>query len=284
MDMEFASKKADIFTPDGVSIESALSRTTHMGIGAHQDDLEIMAFHGILECFRAGKPGFLGVVVSDGAGSPRAGAYASVTDEEMQKIRNKEQQKAASIGKYSASIVLGHPTSSLKDPKNGAAVRDIRALLEAAKPGVVYTHNLADKHDTHVAVALRTIKAIREMSPADRPKKVYGCEVWRGLDWMDDADKSALNVSGADELAASLIRVHDSQVAGGKRYDLATLGRRKANATYFAAHATDEADMLIFAMDLNPLVSGDETAIPAFINRHTEKFSRDVAERLSRLS
>jgi len=282
--MDFASKKADIFVPDGASLETALARTTHMGIGAHQDDLEIMAFHGILECVRAGTKGFFGVVVSDGAGSPRMGSYADVTDGEMQKIRNKEQQKAASIGNYSASIVLGHPTSSLKDPNNGNAVRDLHSLLNAAKPSVVYTHNLADKHDTHVAVALHTIKAIREMAPAERPKKVYGCEVWRGLDWMDDADKAAMNVSGADDLAASLIRVHDSQVAGGKRYDLATLGRRQANATYFAAHSTDEADMLIFAMDLTPLVSGDETGIPAFIARHTEKFSRDIADRLSRLS
>ena len=42
---------ADLFIPDDSSPEEALRRITHLGIGAHQDDLEFMAFHGILECF-----------------------------------------------------------------------------------------------------------------------------------------------------------------------------------------------------------------------------------------
>ena len=282
--MELASKKADIFIPDGATFPEALTRTTHMGIGAHQDDLEIMAYHGVLECINSGNKGFMGIVVSDGAGSSRTGAYADVTDEEMQAIRNKEQKKAATIGEYSASIVLGYPTSILKDPKNNNASHDIRLLIESAKPAVVYTHNLADKHDTHVAVALRTIKAIREISPEKRPRKVYGCEVWRGLDWMDDADKIALNVSGNDDLATSLISVHDSQVAGGKRYDLATIGRRRANATYFASHESDPSDMIIFAMDLTPLIIDVNLDIPGFVSSHTEKFSRDIKTRLEKLS
>ena len=29
----------------------AVAKTTHMAIGAHQDDIEIMAYHGVLECF-----------------------------------------------------------------------------------------------------------------------------------------------------------------------------------------------------------------------------------------
>jgi hypothetical protein len=35
---------ADILIPDGVEQQAALSRTTHLGISAHQDDLEILAF------------------------------------------------------------------------------------------------------------------------------------------------------------------------------------------------------------------------------------------------
>ena len=49
--------------------------------------------------------------------------------------------------------------------------------------------NLVDKHDTHVAVVLRVIAAIRQMPPDIRPEKLYGCEVWRDLDWMLDSDK-----------------------------------------------------------------------------------------------
>ena len=39
-------------------------------------------------------------------------------------------------------------------------VEDLAGLLRLARPEVVYTHNLADKHPTHVAVALRTISAL----------------------------------------------------------------------------------------------------------------------------
>ena len=50
-----------------------------------------------------------------------------------------------------------------------------------------------------------------------------------------------MDVSGRDNLAAAMNGVFDSQIAGGKRYDLATIGRRAANATFFESHATDQA-------------------------------------------
>ena len=49
--MELHNPASEIHVPDGSPVDVALSRTTHLSIGAHQDDLEIMAFHGILECF-----------------------------------------------------------------------------------------------------------------------------------------------------------------------------------------------------------------------------------------
>ena len=43
--------KAIIYIPDGTEQEKALSRTTHLCIAAHQDDIEFMAFSPIAECF-----------------------------------------------------------------------------------------------------------------------------------------------------------------------------------------------------------------------------------------
>ena len=51
--MTFHNSTAEIYVPDGKSVVAALKRVTHLGIGAHQDDLEFMAFHGILEIGRA---------------------------------------------------------------------------------------------------------------------------------------------------------------------------------------------------------------------------------------
>ena len=74
--MKLYNASAQIFVPDGKSVADALKRITHLGIGAHQDDLEFMAFHGILECFARDQKWFGGVTCTNGAGSSRTGAYA----------------------------------------------------------------------------------------------------------------------------------------------------------------------------------------------------------------
>ena len=84
-----------------------------------------------------------------------------------------------------------------------------------------------------LAVALRVIEAIRRLDQAERPARLVGCEVWRALDWIVDSDKVQMNVSAHENLQFALLGVFDSQIAGGKRYDLASMGRRRANATYF---------------------------------------------------
>ena len=84
--MKFYLETAEVFVPDGLPAAEALARTTHMAVGAHQDDLEIMAFAGILECFQREDKWFTGVVVTNGSGSPRDDLYKDYTDEEMQVV------------------------------------------------------------------------------------------------------------------------------------------------------------------------------------------------------
>jgi LmbE family N-acetylglucosaminyl deacetylase len=274
---------AEVFVPDDSEAASALGRTTHLGIGAHADDLEIMAFQGILECFQREDLWFSGVVVTDGSGSPRDGAYRDYSDREMQRVRRVEQKKAAILGEYSAQILLDHPSAAVKDPFSHLVVEDLQEVLRVTRPKTIYTHNLADKHDTHVAVALRVIQALRALKPAELPLKVYGCEVWRDLDWLHDSDKVAFDVSAHENLQAALLGVFDSQIAGGKRYDLATLGRRRANATYYASHGVDRTTGTVFAMDLTPLILNPELRPAEFIDGFIEGFHQDVGDRLARL-
>lgn len=280
--MEFNLETAEVFVPDGLPAEEALARTTHIAVGAHQDDLEIMAFAGILECFQRDDKWFTGVVVTNGSGSPRDDLYRDYSDEKMRVIRRKEQKKAAMVGEYAAQVLLDHPSSAVKNPSERTPVEDLIALFKAAKPEVLYTHNLADKHDTHVAVTLRVIEAARCLPREERPQKVYGCEVWRGLDWMMDEDKVAFDVTAHENLQAALLGVFDSQICGGKRYDLATMGRRRANATYFSSHGVDVATGMIYAMDLTPLVTDREESVSAYVQGFADRFSQDVMVRLAR--
>lgn len=279
--MKFHQSTAKLFIPDGKAEAEALQRITHLGIGAHQDDLEFMAFHGILKCFAREEQWFGGVTCTNGAGSSRTGPYAEFTDQEMMAIRCQEQNTAAVIGGYGMMVQLDYPSSAVKSPTEQGLTEDLMSILTATRPEVVYTHNLADKHDTHLGVTIATLMAMRGLPREQRPKQVIGCEVWRGLDWLSDEDKLLMDVSGRDNLAASLNGVFDSQIAGGKRYDLATLGRRAANATFFNSHATDASTQLIFGMDLTPLVMDDTADIVSFVCDHIDKFQNDVREKLS---
>ena len=281
--MKLALPTAQLYIPDGAPEAQALARTTHLAIGAHQDDLEIMAVDGILEAFGQPDKWFTGVVMTNGAGSPRTGIYGHYTDEQMRAVRAQEQKKAAFIGNYAAQFLLDHPSSAIKDSGNRAPVADLIAILRATRPEIVYTHNPADKHDTHIGVMLRTLAAIRSLPKKERPRRFYGCEVWRDLDWMLDEDKVAFDVSHYENMQMALVSVFDSQVSGGKRYDLATMGRRRANATYYASHATDRSDLMAFAMNLTPLIEEDDLDVEAYVRAHIERFARDVSGRLSRL-
>ena len=269
------------YIPDGMQEQAAISRTTHLAISAHQDDIEFMAYAPIAECFGNKEKWFGAIVVTDGAGSPRSGLYADYTDEQMKEVRIVEQKKAACVGEYGFLVMLSHPSKEVKDAGNAKIVEELADLIRRAKPKYLYTHNLADKHETHVATALRVIAALRMLSPEERPEKVYGCEVWRDLDWLCDDEKVYLDCGAHPNLMRCLSAVFDSQIVGGKRYDLAAEGRRLANATFSASHACDTYSALNYAMDLTPLMD-EKIDIADYIAGFIDHFKASVQKNIGR--
>lgn len=278
----FRNPRTVTFVPDGLPLDQALARCTHLGIGAHQDDLEFMAFHGILACRDSDTAWFGGVVCTDGGGSARTGPYASHSDDALRAVRIEEQNAAARLGRYGVMIQLGHASATVREPGRTDLVSDLAAILAGSLPEIVYCHNPADKHETHIGVLAATIKALRSLPLLHRPKKVYGCEVWRDLDWMLDREKVVLDVSGHDAFAAEINALFDSQISGGKRYDLAVLGRRRANATFSDAHSCDAAQMVTFAMDLSPLIQDDSLDVAGYVAGFLDRLRNDVEGKLRR--
>ncbi len=260
--------------------EALLEKTTRLCIAAHHDDIELMAINAILDCYNSESEEFTAVVSTDGGGSPRSGDYALFTDDEMKLVRRKEQLNAAKLGKYYAQIFLDYTSSEIKN--TDLAVSDYVKIIEETKPEILYTHNPFDKHDTHVAVCLRVCEALKRVKKECLPKKVYGCEVWRDLDWIPDERKTVWDVSERPALQKKLIAVFSSQVAGGKRYDLAADGRRKAHATYYQSHGVDNASRLAYAIDMTDLLNG--TSVEELIEREMKAFSFDVTDRFDRLT
>ncbi len=280
--MNFRHAKHDVFIPDQTDPTVALKRVTHLGIVSHQDDLEIAAYHGITECFKVADKWFGGVVVTNGAGSPRKGPYADYTDEEMQQVRLIEQRKAAYVGEYSYMAQLSYPSDCVKRERTTDVESDLKDILDASQPEFVYLHNPCDRHDTHVATFLRCLNALRAMPRETRPKKVYGCEVWRKLDWLLSQDKEMLKVDKHPHMLRPLLGVFDSQISGGKRYDLAEEGLRHANATYFDSHTTDKTSLLTFAMDLTPLVMDESLSVEDYTLGYVSRLADDVRDRRHR--
>lgn len=249
---------------------------TCMFVSAHQDDIEIACPMGVMDCYKKEDKGLVAVIVTDGGGSPRAGRFADYTYDRMVAARAKEQAEAARIGDYSDLIMLFYTSAETKDKTNTAPVDDIYNILMEYQPEVLYTHNLADKHETHVAVVLKTIAAVRRMSKELRPKKMYGCEGWRDLDWMPDDEKVLFDVSGSEEVMTAALRAHVSQVEGGKSYDGAVVGRRVSNATFSQSHSVDTAEAIAIAMDLTPLIENDDMDIKQFVVDKIEKFKNSL--------
>ena len=283
--MKLSHPQADIFVPAaGLTPDAALRRVTHLCVGAHQDDIEIMAYAGITDCLDTPGKAYGGVVVTNGAGSPRTGAYAQMTDEQMQGVRREEQRKAAEMGKYAIQLQLAHPSADVKKPGHPGVAADLAAIFSGCAPEVVYLHSPADKHDTHVAVLLRCLEAMRALPADQRPQRVLGCEVWRDLDWVVDTDKVALESGRHPELAAELLKVFDSQVTGGKRYDLATVGRRFAHATFHTSHATDKVAGITWSIDLTPLVRDPALDPVAYTLAYVDRLRADISARISKFS
>lgn len=281
--MKLFHPKADVYVPDGRPAEAALARVTHLCVAAHQDDIEILAHDGISDCLdQPATKAFGGVVVTNGAGSPRTGPYAGHTDEQMQEVRREEQRAAAKLGGYAIQLQLAHPSADVKRPGHAGVAADLAAIFGGCRAEVVYLHQPADKHDTHVAVFLRCLEALRALPAEKRPARVLGAEVWRDLDWMVDADKVALDSGRRPELAAELLKVFDSQVTGGKRYDLAALGRRLAHATFHTSHATDRYAGITWAMDLTPLVTTPTLDVADYALGYIDRLRADVAGRIAR--
>ena len=101
------NKKAVLYTPKN---EKKGDRV-NLCISAHQDDIEIMAYHGIIDAYNSLDKVFVACVTTDGAGSARSGKYASFTDDDMKLIRVEEQKKASEIGHYNKLYLLPRQVS-----------------------------------------------------------------------------------------------------------------------------------------------------------------------------
>ena len=253
-------------------------KVKYLCICAHQDDNEIMAMDGVLKGYYSRKYSFALVVTADGGGSARTGEFKDYTDEMMKAVRIKEQEEASEIGRYHSLYLLGYTSKEIKDRNDDRITNEYIQIIKELKPEVIYTHSVLDKHPTHIGVALKVIKAVRSLSKEEQPKLFYGCEVWRGLDWISDDRKIGFDVSRNEKLQKKILDVFKSQIAGGKAYTKASIGRRYANATYFQSHSVDSYKMINYGIDLRPLIKNPDLSIKEFAFSFVDDLRKEIEE------
>lgn len=246
----------------------ALKQTTHLAIGAHPDDNEIMAYSGIAECYRSSYR-FVGVVITDGAGGTKEGPYAGMSDQELASVRVQELKKAAVLGDFLALFYFNYTSAELKSTRRADVTQDLVRILDAVRPRVVYVHNLFDEHDTHVAAVLRSIEALRELRHVHTPDVVYGCQVSGSLDWFPE--KVRLDVSKHPAIARQILHIFESQSENNRSYPWATLCRREADAI-FDRQNKQGPRAIWYAMNLTMLVTDPSIQLGEFIGQKIDEF------------
>ena len=282
--MKFVNAGADIHVPDGATPEEALARTTYMSVSAHQDDCEIMAYHAIAECYGKEDQWYTACVLSDGGGSPRSGAYADYTNEQIHEKRSQEQRDAADVGKYSAVVQLCYTSEEIRTTKGDVIEEELIKIIMMARPRYMFIHNPMDRHETHLGACLRTLNALKKLPPEYKPEKVYGMEVWRSLDWLSDRDRLTFDTSKYPEVESGVITAFESQCTPLKRFDSAAIGRRLGNATFQAPRDNDVTNSCNIGVDLTDLVYDEQLDIKEFALRLVDRFREDVDSLITKFS
>lgn len=230
--------------------------TNLLAIGAHHDDIEVMAMDGILKAYGSKKYSFYACVLSDGVNCVKSGKYAELTDKEMIETRNQEQTRASQIGEYADLKMLKYSQEDIENDEKGKIVKEIRQMILDIKPDIVYTHNIFDKSPMHKMTCKRVIEAILGLEEEDRPRLVYGCEIFRSLDWLPDKYKVVFDLSENKELQSRLIGVYDTRAEQARNYNKAIVGRKIAHAIFGTQNTDIEEEKLIwYGINLTPVIA-----------------------------
>jgi hypothetical protein len=191
-----------------------------------------------------------------------------------------EQIASADLGRMGAVVLLGlssdDVTGAPGSSNRGALLESLGSLMAICGASTLHTHEPTDAHRTHRAVATAVVSAVRASSASVRPRQLLGWEGWRSLDWLDDASRHVADLTGRLADAAALAGCHASQLAA-KRYDDATCGRWRANATFSAPRSADAAEALALAWDLTELLN-PEVDPTAFVEAATARFTATASD------
>ncbi len=253
----------------------ALKNATDVAVGAHQDDVEIMAGPQLLKTAADPKRQWLSIIMTDGAASKSILNECSteLTPKQLTDMRQREQREAAQMAgapviqmKYPSAVVNGHMGEG-KKREAGYAL----GTLFAAMPDVenVFGHNPLDKHPTHIAVFAAQTAALRAAKP-EKLKKVVGMEVWGGLTGLPEKMLEIFVVDQQEDLGRleKIIQLFQSQILGqGRNYAAGTVDRMIGHAAYVSSpHLNNPPPGMVIGVDVSEFTRGTSNDMAGLVD------------------
>ena len=95
---------------------------------------------------------------------------------------------------------------------------------------------------------------------------------------ISDERKIGFDVSRNEKLQKKILDVFESQIAGGKAYTKASIGRRYQNATYYQSHSVDSYKMISYAIDLKPLLAKPNMSVKEFALSFVDDLMNEISD------
>lgn len=121
-----------------------------------------MAIDGILKGYYSKKYSFALAETTDGGGSARSGNFKDYTDEEMKKVRIKEQKAASEVGKYHSLYMLHYSSREVKHNVNEGIVNDFIEVIKELRPQVIYTHSILINIQLILEWSLKSLRQLED--------------------------------------------------------------------------------------------------------------------------
>lgn len=187
---------------------------------ANITDIEVLGAGGVIDSLYNPNKSFVGVVAYNPKGVPNAGLYSLYNPQDMIRIRQGEQQKAANIGSYNSVYLLNHEEGEEDIEEN--IISDFVGLIKAYKPEVIYTYSPFELDPTKIAIMKCVIIALSRIVDDYSPKAVYGVYTEGSLTFVPLDKLVDLGVESKIGFAYSLLDVYDSASEAGEILDPAT--------------------------------------------------------------
>jgi N-acetylglucosamine malate deacetylase 1 len=249
---------------EGASLEDFRGKTGNLIVVAPHPDDDILGAGGTMIEASEGGRGVFSIYLTDGRGSPRAGA--GIGDEEMASRRQEEALAALKATGAAGGFFLGKRSGELEGD-GGEVERQLREIFKWLAPAEVYLPAPYERHRTHqmaTRISLRALRPAAGAKPAVMGYSLWGC-------FHGGKKRLARDISPYIRKKVEAVLAHATQVAY-KGYQQGILGKNNAEAVFWDSREVQKGAFVETFVDMTEFLERDDLTVEKFIREDVESF------------